>query len=212
MTARNGWLSAFERLSVKPQGAVTVHPLAVDPVSNGGRPKSPIPAPVRAKARNEKVKAERRAKRKAETVYKTSEGEAALIQQMKIAGITNWQREYRFDPVRMWRLDFAWPKVKLAVEVDGGNWSGGRHVRGAGFAKDAEKQNAMTLAGWRLLRYTPDMVKAGIAVQHITDMLVGLQMADTNSVQNRQEGAQEGRGAIPYGPTAKEMSWPAGRV
>jgi len=192
--ARKSWESLFARQHITPMGAVTVHPLAVDPVSNGGRPKSPIPAPVRAKARNEKVKAERRAKRKAETVYKTSEGEAALIQQMKIAGITDWQREYRFSDTRMWRLDFAWPKGRLGLEIHGGSFSGGRHVRGTGFAKDCEKMNALTLAGWRTLVYTTEQVNSGVAVQHITDMLVGLQMGTAKGAQNRQDGTQEGRG------------------
>ena len=108
-------------------------------------------------------------------------GEAALIQQMKIAGITDWQREYRFDPVRMWRLDFAWPMVKLGIEIHGGSFSGGRHVRGLGFAKDCEKMNALTLAGWRTLVYTTEQVKAGVALQHITDMLCGLGLAEQNS-------------------------------
>lgn len=131
--------------------------------------------------------AKRDAQREAGREYKTSDGEAILIQQMQLAGITDWVREYRFHPKRMWRLDFAFPEVRLAVEVDGGNWSGGRHVRGTGFAKDCEKHNELALAGWRLLRYTVDMLKTGIAVQQITDMLVGLQMGLSNSHQEARE-------------------------
>ena len=186
--ARKSWESLFARQRIEPAGASKVNLLdKPDPIDSGGRPKSPIPAPARAKARNEKRKAERKAKRKAETVYKTSEGEAALILQMKLAGITDWQREYRFDPVRMFRLDFAWPQVKLAVEVEGGSWSGGRHVRGSGFAKDVEKYNLLALAGWALLRYTPEMVKSGIAVQQITDMLVKLQIGVSKGAQDVQD-------------------------
>jgi very-short-patch-repair endonuclease len=62
--------------------------------------------------------------------------------------------QYRFDPVRKWRFDFAWPDVRLAVEIDGGLFSRGRHQRAAGYQADCEKFNAAMLAGWRVLRYT----------------------------------------------------------
>jgi hypothetical protein len=42
----------------------------------------------------------------------------------------------------------------VAVELDGGIFSGGGHNRGVHFTSDAEKQNAATILGWRLLRYT----------------------------------------------------------
>src|SRR5687768_16750315 len=31
-------------------------------------------------------------------------------------------------PARRWRFDFAWPELKVAVECDGGTFTGGRHV------------------------------------------------------------------------------------
>lgn len=39
---------------------------------------------------------------------------------LKDAGINNWQREYRFAPKRLWRFDFAWPELALALEIEGG--------------------------------------------------------------------------------------------
>lgn len=51
----------------------------------------------------------------------------------------------------------------LAVEVEGGTWSRGRHVSGAGYAKDCEKYNAAQMAGWIVLRYTSGMVTSGEA-------------------------------------------------
>lgn len=64
--------------------------------------------------------------------------------------------EYRFDPDRRWRFDFAWPEQRLAVELDGGIWMQGRHTRGRGHINDALKRNAAQLAGWRVLTYCRD--------------------------------------------------------
>lgn len=70
-------------------------------------------------------------------------------------GIPSPVAEHRFHSVRQWRFDFAWPAHKIALEVEGGVWTGGRHTRGAGFLKDVEKYNAAAALGWRVLRCTP---------------------------------------------------------
>lgn len=80
-------------------------------------------------------------------------------------------RQYRFHPKRKWRLDFAWPDRKVAMEVDGGTWSGGRHTRGAGYEKDCEKLNEAALMGWTVLRVTADMVHDGRADDYVERML-----------------------------------------
>ncbi len=64
-----------------------------------------------------------------------------------------FQKEYKFHPKRKWRFDFADPANKVAVEIDGGVFAGGRHTRGAGFRADCEKINAAAVLGWRVLRY-----------------------------------------------------------
>lgn len=72
------------------------------------------------------------------------------------------QAEVQFNKKRKWRIDFAWPDHKLALEVEGGVFSGGRHTRGKGFMKDMEKYNELTRMGWRLIRTTPtDLYKTG---------------------------------------------------
>ena len=63
--------------------------------------------------------------------------------------------EHRFHPSRKWRFDYAWPDAKVALEVEGGVWTGGRHTSSAGFLKDIEKYNAAARLGWRVLRCTP---------------------------------------------------------
>ena len=64
--------------------------------------------------------------------------------------------EYRFWPERLFRFDYAWPQSKVALEVEGGVWSGGRHTRGSGFLKDIEKYSEAAARGWLVLRCTPD--------------------------------------------------------
>ncbi len=73
-------------------------------------------------------------------------------------------KEHKFHSVRKWRFDLAWIEQKLAVEVEGGIWTYGRHNRAASFIKDMEKYNEACLLGWNLLRFTTDMVKNGEAV------------------------------------------------
>lgn len=67
-------------------------------------------------------------------------------------------REYKFHSVRKWRIDFAFPSVQLAIEIEGGIFSCGRHTRPIGFSKDIEKYNALTESGWVLLRYPPNKI------------------------------------------------------
>lgn len=63
--------------------------------------------------------------------------------------------EYMFNPVRKWRLDYAWPEQRIALEVEGGIFIHGRHSRGAGMEKDFEKYNTAALQGWRIVKCVP---------------------------------------------------------
>ncbi len=73
-------------------------------------------------------------------------------------GLRDYAREYVFAKSlgRRWRFDLAWPDEMLAVEIEGGRFSGGSHVRGVRFGEDCEKYNAAILLGWRVLRYPAD--------------------------------------------------------
>ena len=77
--------------------------------------------------------------------------------------------EYRFHPKRRWRVDFAFPDFRLAVEIEGGVFmvGGSRHSRGAGYRGDLEKYNNLSIMGWRVLRFLPEQVKSGLAVRMI---------------------------------------------
>ncbi|MCB5206098.1 hypothetical protein [Methylovorus mays] len=58
-----------------------------------------------------------------------------------------WVTEHVFHPTREWRFDFARPDIKLAIEVEGGTLSGGRHTRGAGYEADCYKYNEAARLG-----------------------------------------------------------------
>lgn len=82
------------------------------------------------------------------------------------------EREFYFAKPRMFRFDFAFPDRKLAVEIEGGTFYGkSRHGSGPGYEKDCEKYNLAVKLGWRVLRYTTEMVKTGTAIQEVLETL-----------------------------------------
>ena len=99
--------------------------------------------------------------------------EALLIQHVRAAGLPAPVREYVFLPPRKWRLDLAWPEVRVGVEVDGGEWlpGGGRHQRGLGYRRDRERDAHALIAGWRILRVVPAQIRSGEAVGWVGALL-----------------------------------------
>src|SRR5262245_7225371 len=93
--------------------------------------------------------------------------EQMLETQLCAAGVA-YERELRFDPARAWRVDFVIPTHSLAIELEGLTHEGGRHQRIQGFTEDCEKYNALTLAGYRLLRFTRAHVEDGSAIRIIS--------------------------------------------
>ena len=80
--------------------------------------------------------------------------EETILNRIRWAGIKLPEREFRFHPKRLWRFDFAYPGIMVAVEAEGGIFVSGRHNRPMGMGKDCEKYNAAALLGWKVLRYT----------------------------------------------------------
>lgn len=95
-------------------------------------------------------------------------------------GIHDWCGEYRFaahhvglgpglrDRLRAaglqdWRFDLCSPSLMIAVEIEGGAWTGGRHTRGAGFSGDLRKYAAAQRLGWTIIRTDYAMIRSGEA-------------------------------------------------
>ena len=83
-------------------------------------------------------------------------------------------------------VDFAWPALKVAAEVEGGIWTGGRHVRGKGYESDCMKYSVAALAGWIVIRATPGMVHDGDAVLLVAAALVDRQQANVSTTEGTE--------------------------
>jgi very-short-patch-repair endonuclease len=99
---------------------------------------------------------------------KQSKGEMQLAFQLNAFKIA-FEQEWKFHPTRRWRFDFALPDKMLAIEVEGGVWLGskGRHTSGKGYINDMSKYNEASQLGWKVLRFTPQQVKSGYAINEI---------------------------------------------
>ena len=96
---------------------------------------------------------------------------AAVVQLFEDAGLPLPVAEHRFHPTRLWRFDYAWPAQKIALEVEGGIWTGGRHISPAGFIADLEKYNAAAVLGWRIIRLTPKSILTPISVHLVREAM-----------------------------------------
>ena len=97
--------------------------------------------------------------------------EDELSQQLKLLKVKKPEREQRFSNARRFRFDFAWPEEKVACEVQGGVWVGGRHNRGKGYENDCDKLNLSQLEGWLLLYVTTTHIARGDAAELIRKAL-----------------------------------------
>lgn len=92
---------------------------------------------------------------------------------LKAHGLPPPAQEYRFCSARRWRFDYAWPDLDppVALEVEGGIWTRGRHVRPGGMLSDMTKYNRAALMGWVVLRCTPDDIKTGRVIDLLKEAL-----------------------------------------
>lgn len=90
-----------------------------------------------------------------------------LYQQIHFALLPEPVEEYRFEPSRRWRFDYAYPEIKVAIEIEGAVYAQGRHTRGRGFENDCRKYNHAALLGWRILRFSTGMVDSGEALDAV---------------------------------------------
>lgn len=86
--------------------------------------------------------------------------------------------EFRFTLERRWRIDYAWPEVKVAVEIEGGIYLPKcRHTTPKGFKEDIKKYNKMVEMNWLLLRYIPQEIDYS-QIKKVIDFRISLQRID----------------------------------
>lgn len=76
-----------------------------------------------------------------------SEAERLLVRMLHAAKISGWKANY---PVCGYVVDIAFPNQRVAIEVDG--WA--FHSDQKTFQRDRTRQNAISLNGWQVLRFT----------------------------------------------------------
>lgn len=115
--------------------------------------------------------------------------EEALQFQIDVINLPLPEREYRFAAIHTggigkgsrarikeaglkdWRFDFAWPHLKIAVEVEGGLHVNGRHNRGKGFEDDLVKYDKAMRLGWDIYRCGASLIKSGEAIKTIEGLI-----------------------------------------
>lgn len=90
-----------------------------------------------------------------------------LIQYGQELGLGSAVPEFKFAAAlkREFRADIGYPQEHLLIELEGGNWTRGRHTRGQGYEKDCEKYSIASILGYTLIRVTYGMIQDGRAYQ-----------------------------------------------
>lgn len=89
-----------------------------------------------------------------------SKAERRFSQQLHESGLPPHFRNWFFMDGRDFELDFAWPGLKTAVEVQGGV----HRIKGK-FGRDIEKRALAMLAGWRVLEIDAASIRDGLAIE-----------------------------------------------
>jgi very-short-patch-repair endonuclease len=98
--------------------------------------------------------------------------EDTLAKELFSAGFRDFLRNARFIPGRKFEADFYFPRLRLAVEVDGGLWMArGGHTSGVGAKRDRERDILAFLSGIVTLRVATDHVKSGEAIAWLREAI-----------------------------------------
>jgi len=81
------------------------------------------------------------------------------------------EAEYKFHGSRKWAFDYAIPQFKLAIEIEGGIWTFGRHSRGRGYQDDLQKYNSATAGGWTIFRFSTEDILKGDEIFFLADWM-----------------------------------------
>lgn len=105
-------------------------------------------------------------------------GAAPLLLEKHLAELgLKFIKEFAFALPRKWRFDYVIEGFvsgcallcgSVAIEIEGGIWTNGAHVRGKHYESDMAKYNAAAMAGYRVLRFSCEQVLNGTAREFIS--------------------------------------------
>ena len=99
-------------------------------------------------------------------IPRLSDPEERLAFHLRAEGLGHFERQYRWCQGKRYRADFAYPKARLLIEVQGGIYIRARrsHTGGDGYEYDRRRNNEAVVLGYRVLEFTTKHVKSGYAV------------------------------------------------
>jgi len=106
------------------------------------------------------------------------------LMQLTFLQLPHFVREYRFDKIRRWKFDFAWPELRIGLEIEGLRksyvkgvpYALGRHCTFKGFEEDCIKYANAAYLGWTVLRFNQRLVKTGDALQLTRQLLLAREL------------------------------------
>ena len=100
---------------------------------------------------------------------------AEFEQQLSLVGI-QVEREFYFARPRRWRSDWRAIGTTLLIEFEGGLFKKRKagHSSVTGILRDIFKYKEAAIAGWTLIRITPNHVKSGQALKWVEQAVVTL--------------------------------------
>lgn len=115
-----------------------------------------------------------------------------MAAQLRLAGVRDFVRELVAVPGRRFRVDIALPAARIAVECQGGIYTGGRHVSPAGYTREAEKFCMLAIEGWRVMPVTAEQIRDGRALGWILQAVQASEKRETLPDRRHGSGAEPG--------------------
>jgi hypothetical protein len=110
-------------------------------------------------------------RRKKKSVHPRDDNASQFRLLCKASGLPMPVTEFKFHETRKWRWDYAFPEEKIAIEVDGGLFVRGAHVRGARILLTHEKLNAAAVLGWRVVYRVPNNLCTDDTLEMLKNLL-----------------------------------------
>lgn len=98
------------------------------------------------------------------------------------------QWQHRPIETRRFAIDFAHLGSRVGIEVDGGVWRGIRGAHGGSAKiKDCERDLEIMLAGWNIVRVTPQNLSGSSGWSFITKLIELIRIRSEERFQSRQQ-------------------------